>query len=106
MIRGLFIPLVLLLVLFVQPLAAIERYAVSGMVLEVNEQKRTFVASIDDIKGYMPAMTMPFQVKDAKELTELVPGAIIDFTLVVDKTASFVEGIRVRRYQNLEQDPL
>jgi protein SCO1/2 len=104
MIRGLCITVAMLFSM--QPQAAVQRYAASGMVLEVNAQQRTFVASIDDIKGYMAAMTMSFQVKDAKELTDLVPGAIVDFTLVVDKTASFVEGIRVRQYQNLEQDPL
>ena len=89
-----------------QPLVAVDRYAATGMVLEVDPAHRTFVASIDAIQGFMPAMTMPFQVKDPKELTGLAPGAIIDFTLIVDKTASFAELIRVRRYQNIEQDPL
>ena len=54
----------------------------------------------------MAAMTMPFQVRDAKELAGVVPGAIIDFALVIDKSASYAEGLHVRRYQNLEQDPL
>ncbi len=95
-----------LILLWLQPLAAVDRYEATGMVLEVDPAHRTFVASIDAIKGVMPAMTMPFQVRDSKELADLTPGAIIDFTLVVDKTASFAEGIRVRRYQNIEQDPL
>src|SRR4051794_20781230 len=92
--------------LCLQPLAAAERYAATGMVLEVDAAHLTFVASIEAIKDFMPAMTMPFQVKDSKQLAGLAPGAIVDFTVVVDKTASYVEGIRVRRYQNIEQDPL
>jgi protein SCO1 len=51
-------------------------------------------------------MTMTFHVKDAKDLAGVTPGTIIDFTLVVDKTSSFAEGIRIRRYVGLEQDPL
>jgi protein SCO1/2 len=84
---------------------AADRYPVAGMVLRVDEARRTFVASIEKIPGFMEAMTMPFEVKDARELAGLVPGAIVEFTLVVEKNASHVEGIRVRRYQSVEQDP-
>jgi protein SCO1/2 len=82
-----------------------DRYPVTGMVLRVDAATRTFVASIEKIPGFMDAMAMPFEVKDARELAGLVPGAIVEFTLVVDRTASHVEGIRVRRYQSVEQDP-
>ena len=93
----------LALVVFVQ---ADERHACRGLVLEVDAARRTFVASIEAIPNVMPAMRMPFQVRDAKDLAGVVPGAMIEFTLVVGKTASHAEGIRILRYQNLEQDPL
>jgi protein SCO1 len=83
-----------------------DRHACRGLVLEVDAARRTFVASIDSIPGVMPAMRMPFRVRDAKELAGVVPGAMIEFTLVIGKSASYAEGIRVRRVQNLEQDPL
>jgi protein SCO1 len=98
--------LVLLLVAIAHAAGAAERYSVSGMVLKVDPARRTFVASIGKIPGFMEAMTMPFDVKDVKELAGLVPGAIVDFTLVVDKWSSYAEGIRIRRYQSVEQDPL
>jgi protein SCO1/2 len=88
-----------------QPARDADRYPVAGMVLRVDAATRAFVASIEKIPGFMDAMAMPFEVKDARELTGLVPGAIVEFTLVVDKTASHAEGIRVRRYQSVEQDP-
>jgi protein SCO1/2 len=97
---------VLLLVAIADAAGAAERYSVSGMVLKVDAARRTFVASIEKIPGFMEAMTMPFDVKDVKELAGLVPGAIVDFTLVVDKGSSYAEGIRIRRYQSVEQDPL
>jgi protein SCO1/2 len=86
--------------------AAAERYPVTGMVLQVDRANRTFAAAIDAIPTFMPAMTMTFRVKDAKELAGLAPGAVVEFTLVVDKSSSFAEAVRVRHYQGLEQDPL
>jgi protein SCO1 len=54
----------------------------------------------------MDAMTMPFDVHDAKELDGLAPGMIVAFTLVVEPSASYVEHIQVRPYESVEQDPL
>jgi protein SCO1/2 len=83
-----------------------ERYAVTGMVLDVAPERRSFVASIERIPGFMEAMTMTFTVANRGELEQLAPGAMIEFTLVVEGAASHAEGIRIRRYENLEQDPL
>lgn len=95
-----------LIVACAQMTRADDRYAVVGMVLSSDPAHRTFVASIEAIPNFMAAMTMPFAVREAKELNGLSPGAIVEFTLVVDRTASHAEGIRVRRYESVEQDPL
>ena len=58
------------------------------------------------IPGFMEAMTMPYSVRDAKELDGLKPGTLIDFTLVVEKDTSYAEAIHVHAYQGLEPDPL
>jgi protein SCO1/2 len=97
---------VALLLALVAAVRADDRHACRGLVLEVDVAHRTFVASIEAIPKVMPAMSMPFQVRDAKDLEGVAPGAMIEFTLVVGKTASHVEAIRVLRHQNLEQDPL
>jgi protein SCO1/2 len=82
------------------------RYPVTGMVLTVDRARHTFTASIDAIPGFMAAMAMPFTVQDDKELAALAPGAIVELTLVVGTSASHAEGIRVKRYESVEQDPL
>lgn len=84
---------------------AAEEYAVKGMVVAVSRPNRTFTASIDAIPGYMAAMTMPFEVRQATDLDGLVPGAIVEFALVVETRTSHAERIRIVRYQNVEQDP-
>lgn len=82
-----------------------DRYAVTGMVIAADPERRTFIASIEAIPGFMTAMTMPFHVRDAEELAGVGPGAMVAFTLVVGSTSSHAEGVRVRRYLNVEQDP-
>jgi protein SCO1/2 len=79
---------------------------VTGMVLTVDSSRKTFTASIQAIPGLMRAMAMPFEVRDGKDLNGVVPGATVEFTLVVDSTSSHAERIRVVRYQSTEQDPL
>ena len=83
-----------------------ERHPVRGMVLRVDAAARTFVVSHEAIAGVMEAMTMPFEVRDPAALAGLAPGAIVEFTLVVGESAAYAEGIRVRRYESVEQDPL
>lgn len=82
-----------------------KEYAVRGMVVAVDAAARTVVVSHEKIDGFMDAMTMPFEVRDAKDVQGLVPGAVVEFTLVVGARAAFAERITVRRYESAEQDP-
>ena len=83
-----------------------KRYAVKGMVLRVDPATRTFTVSHEAIEGLMSAMIMPFEVRDARDLMPLAPGAIVEFTLVVGAQAGYAADIRVRKYQTAELDPL
>lgn len=85
--------------------AADQEYAVKGMVLSVNPSGKSFVVSHERIAGLMDAMTMPFEVRQAGELRDLAPGAVVEFTLVVTDTTSYATRIAIRRYQTVEQDP-
>jgi len=99
------VPIALLL-LSVQSSVAAQDYKVTGMVLTVDRSRSTFSASIQSIPGFMPAMAMPFEVRQQKDLDGLVPGAVVDFMLVVKGGSSHAERIRIVRYQSTEQDPL
>jgi protein SCO1/2 len=75
------------------------------MILTVDHTHHRFVASCQPIPGFMEAMSMPFDVRDAKELDGLVPGNIVDFTLVVDESSSYAEHVKIHPYVSAEQDP-
>ncbi len=67
------------------------RYEFSGKVVSVDKTNRTATIAHEDIKGYMPAMTMEFRFKDDWPLAVLVPGDQITGTLVVDGISSWIE---------------
>jgi protein SCO1/2 len=96
----------LLVLLAIPSSQGAQEYSVTGMVLKVERARLTFTASIQAIPGFMAAMAMPFEVRQAKDLDGLVPGASVAFVLVVNGNTSYAERIRVVRYQSTEQDPL
>ena len=80
-------------------------FTVKGMVLRSDPVKRSFVVSHEKIVGLMDSMIMPFDVREAKDLAGVVPGAVVEFTLVVGDKSAYATNIRVERYQSVEQDP-
>ena len=81
-----------------------KRYEVTAMVLSVDRAHQTFTASCSEIAGYMPAMTMPFAVRDRKLLVGIERSQIIDFTLVVESNDSYAENIHLHSNQNFEDE--
>ena len=68
-----------------------KRYDLKGKVVAVNKSERTATIAHEDIKGYMPAMTMPFKIKSDVDLEMLKTGDQVTGTLVVDEVESWVE---------------
>ncbi len=81
------------------------QYSATGMVLKVDRAHHLFTASCQEIPGLMPAMMMPFEVREPKDLDGLVPGTVVEFTLVLDGHHSYAEHLKVRPYLSAEQDP-
>jgi len=68
-----------------------KRYPISGKVVAVSASEHTITLAHEDIIGYMPAMTMPFNVKKEGDLQMVKPGDQLTGTLVVDDLSSWVE---------------
>lgn len=97
--------LLLLVLAFTARIDGGQDYAVTGMVVSVDRPAKAFTASINEIPGFMAAMTMQFDVRDPKELDGIAPGAIIEFTLVTSPTGSRAERVHVVRFDNAQPDP-
>jgi len=74
-----------------------KRFDLKGKVLVVEPDKRLVTVSHDDIKGYMPAMTMPFTVPSESDLKILAPDDQITATLVVDGSQAWLEDLIITR---------
>jgi len=72
-----------------------KRYDLKGKVVIVEPEKHLVTIAHEDIKGYMPGMTMPFTVRNESDLQMLVPNAEVTATLVVDGSHSWLENLFV-----------
>lgn len=70
-----------------------KHYDLKGKVVAVDKAKRELTISHEDIKDYMPGMTMPFSVKDDWVYEIAAPGNQITATLIVDGTQSWLEDV-------------
>jgi protein SCO1/2 len=80
------------------PASAADRrtFVVNGVVKVVEPDGKTVVIQHEAITNYMAAMTMPFEVRDARELRGLQPGDAISFHLVVTPKEGWIDGITRR----------
>lgn len=72
-----------------------KRYEMKGKVVSVDKEQRQATIDHEEIKGFMDAMTMPFNIKEDWALSALAPGQIVEATLVVQGERSWIEGIRI-----------
>jgi len=70
-------------------------YELRGQILRVNKDEGTVTIRHEDIKGFMPAMTMPFKVKDKRLLDGPVRGDVVKGTLVVSDTDAYLVKLEV-----------
>lgn len=71
-----------------------QTFQVKGVVREVAPEKKTVKIDHEKIPGYMDAMTMDFDVKDAKELTGLQPGDTVSFRMLVTAKDGWIDRVK------------
>ena len=59
------------------------QYTLVGQVVAVAPERNEITIKHEDVKGFMPGMTMPFKVQDPALLKERAPGDLVTATLVV-----------------------
>lgn len=66
-------------------------HLVRGVVRRIDAEEMRISIQHDEIPNFMPAMTMPFRVKDAAELEKVEPGDTIFFRLWVTPDESWID---------------
>jgi protein SCO1/2 len=73
--------------------ATVKRYNLTGKVVSIDKSARSINVDGDAIPGFMAAMTMPYQVKDAAVLEKLSPGDQIKAEIVMGNDGAYLEDI-------------
>jgi protein SCO1/2 len=81
------------------------QYTLQGQILSVAADGKEASVKHEEIKGFMAAMTMSYQVRDAKEFAGLKPGDLITSTLVIVSNGAFLKDVRKVGAAPLEQPP-
>jgi protein SCO1/2 len=82
-----------------------QTYSVTGIVKNVSLKQRQVEIQHQTVPDYMPAMTMPFEVKDTNELTGLQPGDPVIFRLLVTDTDGWIDHIQKRGHTLTNNPP-
>ena len=86
----LFAPLALLAAVGCRKAPPIREFAVVGQIVAIDRTTHYVTLRHEDIKGFMPGMTMPFAVRDAALLEGRVPGDLVEATLHVQNTDAWI----------------
>ena len=68
-------------------------FQVKGVVKELKPDGKTVVIKHEEVPHYMPAMTMPFEVRNTNELRGLQPGDAIGFQMVVTDDDAWIQQV-------------
>ena len=79
-----------------------KQYELTGQILAVKPEKNEVVVKHDDIKNFMPAMTMPYKVKEPALLTGRKEGDLIRATLVVGEVEAYLTSLNVVGHRPLD----
>ena len=80
-------------------------FTLQGQVQSLDTPRKLVIVKHEEIKGFMPAMTMPYEVEDAKALDGLAPGDLINATLVVFSNGAHLTSIKKVGTAPLEKPP-
>ena len=69
---------------------SIREFTVVGQIVAIDRSTSYVTLRHEDIKGFMPGMTMPFSVKDPTLLEGRVPGDLVTATLNVQNTDAWI----------------
>ncbi len=71
----------------------VRTYPLTGQILAVKQDTKEVLVKHEDIPGFMPAMTMPYAVKDPAIIEDRVAGDLITATLNVAPEGAFLSAI-------------
>lgn len=80
-------------------------YRLQGQVMAVAADRQQATVNHEEIKGFMAAMTMPYKVRETKQLEGVTPGDLIDATLIITTNDAYLTDVKKVGNAPLPQAP-
>jgi protein SCO1/2 len=80
-------------------------FTLQGQVLTIDAPRKLVTVKHEEIAGFMPAMTMPYEVAEAKALDGLTPGDLINAKLIVFSNGAHLTDVKKVGNAPLEKPP-
>ena len=74
--------------------APVREYPIRGIVRGIDRAASRVTVEHEDVPGFMPAMTMPFNLREAAELGGVAVGEAVRFRFRINGETSWIEGIQ------------
>ncbi|MEO8078563.1 MAG: SCO family protein [Acidobacteriota bacterium] len=81
------------------------RYELKGQIVAVDPVRQELTITHQDIRGFMPGMTMPFKVRDPRLLDGREAGDLVTGTLVVEDTDAYLASVERTGHAALTEAP-
>lgn len=81
------------------------QYELQGQILAVRPERNEVVIRHEDIKGFMPGMTMPFTVREPRLLQDKQRGDLVSATLVVGETEAYLSSLTTTGHADVAEPP-
>ena len=82
------------------------QYELTGQILAVDAARNEVLIKHESVRNFMPAMTMPFTVKDPSLLSGREPGDLVTATLVVGETSAHLSSLTRTGHAKIETPPV
>jgi protein SCO1/2 len=80
-------------------------YELRGQVVAIDPARQELTIKHGDIRGFMPGMTMPFNVKDARLMDGRAVGDLVTATLVVEDNGAYLSAVQATGRALLTEPP-
>src|SRR5262249_1784432 len=81
------------------------RFTLQGEVIAIAAGRQEATIKHEDIKGLMPAMTMPYKVRETRLLDGIEPGDLIDAKLTIVSNDAYLTELRKVGQAPIEKPP-
>jgi protein SCO1/2 len=85
--------------------SASREYELRGQILAVDVTTQEVTIKHEDIRGFMPGMTMPFKVRSPALLDGRKPGEFVRATLVVEESRAYLSALEATGYAPVAETP-